>query len=320
VTFYDGRDVSQPVAEVPSLFVDSVPGSFGDLGALGREVSLAPGDTLWKEGDPGDHVVLLVEGRLAVVHEAEDGGEITLRHLYPGAVAGEMAALDGQARSATVRAHSASRVLLVPARSFREFLREHPDLLEHLFWLQLERACSLTGRVSRTRHSVITDPLTGLYNYGFFRERLALELDRAQQTGDPVALAMFDIDHFKRLNDARGHQEGNRVLQKVGELLRRTGRRGDVTARYGGEEFVALLYGASASDAWRFAEAFRGAVATADFPDEGVPARARVTVSSGVSTFPSDAQDDVGLVKAAADRLCRAKQAGRNCTVGPERA
>ena len=116
---------------------------------------------------------------------------------------------------------------------------------------------SLTWRVSRTHHRAITDPLTGLYNYGFFRERLALELERAQLTGDPVALAMFDIDHFKHYNDTHGHQEGNRVLQKVAELLRKTGRRGDVVARYGGEEFVALLYGASGSDGWRFAEAFR---------------------------------------------------------------
>jgi diguanylate cyclase (GGDEF)-like protein len=311
--------VSQPVAEVPRLFVDSLPGSFRDLGALGREVSLAPGDVLWKEGDAGEDVVLLVAGRLEVVHQAPDDGEVTLRHLYPGAVAGEVAALDGQALSATVRAHSASRALLVPARSFREFLHAHPDLLERLFWLQLERVRSLTWRVSRAHPRAITDPLTGLYNYGFFRERLALEIDRAQDTGDPVALAMFDLDQFRQLNDTRGHQAGNRVLRRVGELLRRTGRRGDVTARYGGEEFVALLYGASASDAWRFAEAFRGAVATADFPDEGVPARARVTVSGGVSTFPADAQDDVGLVKAADDRLRRAKQAGRNRTVGAER-
>jgi len=136
-----------------------------------------------------------------------------------------MAALDGQARSASVRAHSASRVLMIPAGSFREFLRSRPDLLEQLFWLQVERVRSLTWRVSRTHHKAITDPLTGLYNYGFFRERLALELERAQHTGDPVALAMFDIDHFKHYNDSHGHQEGNRVLQKVAELLRHTASR-----------------------------------------------------------------------------------------------
>jgi diguanylate cyclase (GGDEF)-like protein len=217
-----------------------------------------------------------------------------------------------------VRAHSASRVLLIPAASFREFLRNRTDLLEQLFWLQVERVRSLTWRVSRTHHRAITDPLTALYNYGFFRERLAMELERAQLTGDPVALAMFDIDHFKSYNDRHGHQEGNRVLQKVSELLRKTGRRGDVLARYGGEEFVALLYGATASDGWRFAEAFRSAVAAQGFPGESSQPLGRLTVSAGVATFPLDAQDDIALIKAADARLYRAKESGRNCTVGPE--
>ena len=306
-----------PKDEGPSLFVHSLPGSFSDLGPLGREQALDAGAVLWKEGDPGDHVILLVEGRLEVSHQTPDGDEITIRHLYPGAVAGEMAALDGQARSATVRAHSASRVLVIPAGSFREFLRSRPDLLEQLFWLQVERVRSLTWRVSRTHHKAITDPLTGLYNYGFFRERLALEIERAQLTGDPLALAMFDIDHFKNYNDSHGHQEGNRVLQKVAELLRQTGRRGDVLARYGGEEFVALLYGATASDAWRFAEAFRQAVETQGFAGEASQPLGRMTVSSGVATFPLDAQDDMALVKVADSRLYLAKEKGRNCSIGP---
>jgi diguanylate cyclase (GGDEF)-like protein len=305
-----------PRDEGPSLFIQSLPGSFSELGPLGREVALDQGAVLWREGDPGDHVILLLEGRLEVSHHTPDGDEITIRHLYPGAVAGEMAALDGQARSASVRAHSASRVLMIPAGSFRDFLRARPDLLEQLFWLQVERVRSLTWRVSRTHHKAITDPLTGLYNYGFFRERLALELERAQLTGDPVALAMFDIDHFKHYNDSRGHQEGNRVLQKVAELLRQTGRRGDVLARYGGEEFVALLYGATAADAWRFAESFRQAVSAQGFGGESSQPLGRVTVSGGVATFPFDAQDDIQLVKIADSRLYQAKAKGRNATVG----
>jgi CRP-like cAMP-binding protein len=100
-----------PKDEGPDLFVHNLPGSFSELGPLGREVTLDAGAVLWKEGDRGDHVILLVEGRLEVSHQTPDGEQITIRHLYPGAVAGEMAALDGQARSATVRAHGASRVL-----------------------------------------------------------------------------------------------------------------------------------------------------------------------------------------------------------------
>jgi diguanylate cyclase (GGDEF)-like protein len=147
---------------------------------------------------------------------------------------------------------------------------------------------------------------------------VALEPARAQLTGDPVALAMFDIDHFKNYNDSHGHQEGNRVLTKVAELLRGTGRRGDVLARYGGEEFVALLYGATGADAWRFAETFRTAVSGSGFTGEASQPLGRMSVSGGIATFPLDAQDDIGLVKAADTRLYRAKEKGRNCTVGSE--
>jgi diguanylate cyclase (GGDEF)-like protein len=313
---YDGVDVSEASGD-PFRLAGALPGSFGDLGPLGRERVLEPGATLWREGDPGDHVVVLQEGHLEVSHQAPGGEDVILRHLYPGAIVGEMAALDGQVRSATVRARGAARVFLVPARRFRQFLKERPDLLERLFWLQLERVRSLTWRVSRTHHRAITDPLTGLYDYGFFRERLAMELERAQLSGDPLALVMFDIDHFKEYNDTHGHQEGNKVLVRVAEILRRTVRRGDVVARYGGEEFVTLLYGAGATDAWRLAESFRHAVSTHSFlPSSGRPPE-RVTVSGGVATFPEDAHDDISLIKSADARLYAAKEDGRNRTVGP---
>ena len=79
----------------------------GDLSPLGEELSLPGGTVLWREGDPGDHVVFLLDGTLEVTHEPPEGERLVLRTMYPGAVVGELAALDGQARSATVRARSA---------------------------------------------------------------------------------------------------------------------------------------------------------------------------------------------------------------------
>ena len=310
----------QPSDEGPSLFVQNLPGSFADLGPLGQEVRLEAGAVLWREGDPGDHVILLVEGRLEVSHETPDGDEITIRHLYPGAVAGEMAALDGQARSATVRAHGAARVLMIPAGSFREFLRSRPDLLEQLFWLQVERVRSLTRLVSKTHQRAITDPLTGLYNFGFFRERLSIEVDRAAQTGDLVSLVIFDIDHFKNYNDRNGHEEGNVALTTVAGIIRNTGRRGDIVARYGGEEFVALLYGATRAEAESFGEMVRQEVESTSFAGGPRQPGGRVTVSAGVATFPWDAQSDEALVKASDDNLYKAKEGGRNRVVASETA
>jgi diguanylate cyclase (GGDEF)-like protein len=279
---------------------------------LGTEVSLPAGTVLWKEGDTGDYVVMLLDGTLEVTHETPEGEVVVLRNMYPGAVVGEVAALDGQSRSATVKARGECRVLKVPAERFRDFLHARPDVLEELFWLQLERVRSLTWRVTRTHHRAITDPLTGLYNIGFFRQRLEIEIERARATSDPVSLVIFDIDHFKHYNDTQGHLEGNRVLVTVAEILKKTGRRGDVPARYGGEEFVALLYGATRDEAWRFAETMRAAVAAHAFPAGESQPLGRLTVSAGVATFPLDATDDETLIKAADTNLYRAKDAGRN--------
>jgi len=213
-----------------------------ELTRMGVESRLGSGAVLWREGDPGDSVALLLDGLLEIVH-ASEGEEVILRTLESGAVVGEMST-DGRGRSATVRARTPCRVVKVGAGPFRQLLREKPELLEELYWLQVERVRSLTRQVSRTHHRAITDPLTHLYNFGFFRERLDIEIDRARHTGDPVALVMFDLDHFKKYNDRQGHQEGNTVLQGVADILRNCARRGDVIARYGGEEFVALLYAA----------------------------------------------------------------------------
>ena len=284
----------------------------GDLGLLGEEVSLPPGTVLWREGDVGDHAVFLLEGTLEVTHEPPEGERLLLRTMYQGAVVGEMAALDGQARSATVTARGPVRLLRIPAHRFRDFLRARPDVLEELFWLQLERVRSLTSWVARSHRRAITDPLTRLYNVGFFKERLGLEVERARHTGDPVSLCLFDLDHFKNYNDRRGHEEGNEVQMAVADILKGSGRRGDLPARYGGEEFVTLLYGASRDEALGQADAVRREVCARVFAGGGTQPLGRVTVSAGVATFPEDADDDASLLRAADARLYLAKQAGRN--------
>jgi diguanylate cyclase (GGDEF)-like protein len=285
---------------------------FEEVARIAPEQTLEAGERLWREGDPGNHVVLLVKGQLDVVNEAPDGEVIVLRTMEAGSLVGEIAAFDGRSRSATVRACTPCRILRVAAEDFRALLRSRPDILENMFWLQVDRVRNLTQRVTRTHRRAITDPLTRLYNFGFFRERLEMEVERARQTGDLVSLAMFDIDHFKHYNDRHGHQEGNLVLVKVAELMRGAGRRGDIVARYGGEEFVALLYAARREEALRYAETVRKAIEASPFPGGETQPLGCVTLSAGVASFPLDAASDEALIKAADINLYRAKETGRN--------
>jgi diguanylate cyclase (GGDEF)-like protein len=287
---------------------------YPELARLGVETDLPSGSVLWKEGDPGDSVVLLTKGTLEIVNETAEAEEVVLRTMEPGTVVGEIST-DGSTRSATVRARTPCRVLRVPAPQFRELLRTRPDILEKLYWMQVDRVRSLTREVTRTHHRAITDALTRLYNHGFFRQRLEIELERARETGDQVSLIMFDIDHFKRYNDTYGHEEGNEVLVTVARIIKGVGRRGDIIARYGGEEFVALLYGASRDEARHFADNVRRAVESHSFPAKaGEPPR-QVTISAGCSSFPRPAGTEDELIKLADENLYRAKAGGRNRVV-----
>jgi diguanylate cyclase (GGDEF)-like protein len=275
--------------------------------------TLRTGEYLWREGDVADSVALLRAGTLEVVSAGGDGEDaIVLRLLQPGTVLGEIACLDGGGRSADIRAGCPSEVVCYPATLFRTLLRERPRVLEMLLLQQAETVRRLTAQVTQHHRRAITDPLTGLYNLAFFVERLALEIDRAQKTGDPLAVVMLDIDHFKLFNDRYGHQAGNSALVQVSGILRAAGRRGDIIARYGGEEFIALLYGAGADEACRFAERVRSRVQVSDFADDGAQPPRRLTVSAGVACYPSENADPDCLIMEADTQLYRAKEVGRD--------
>ncbi|HEX7089803.1 MAG TPA: diguanylate cyclase [Longimicrobiales bacterium] len=160
----------------------------------------------------------------------------------------------------------------------------------------------------------ISDGLTGLYNHRHSQEVLHEEFERAKRTGEPVAVAMFDLDHFKEVNDTHGHQVGDRVLQEMAEILRRTAREIDKLGRYGGEEFIAILPDTDLDDAAVFAERVRQDVARHLFPADDTVFR--MTVSAGVAVFPDRGIiTPPDLIRRADQALYAAKEAGRNRVV-----
>jgi len=158
------------------------------------------------------------------------------------------------------------------------------------------------------------DSLTGLLNRRGFEERAALALAMAERDRTPMAVAMFDIDHFKQVNDEWGHQVGDRVLARTGRLIELQARETDVVARYGGEEFVVLLAGSDLGAAHSFAERVRDSLAAAHAPDMPV-----VRVSVGVDAGQAAEEVQV-LQRNADDALYRAKRAGRDRTIIFQRA
>jgi len=159
-----------------------------------------------------------------------------------------------------------------------------------------------------------TDKLTGLLNRRGFDERAALELARARREDSSIAITAFDVDHFKRINDEWGHEIGDQVLARIGELLAAQSRDIDIAARFGGEEFVVLLPGSTTADADAFTERVRRALAASGSTE--LPA---VRISAGVHA--AVAPDGIETMLQGADfALYRAKRAGRNRTVVFERS
>lgn len=153
------------------------------------------------------------------------------------------------------------------------------------------------------------DALTGIANRRHFMQRLTAEFEVAQAVGQPLALAIADLDGFKIVNDNLGHAVGDEALKRSAALMRRAGRESDLVARIGGEEFALLLPGMSQADGAEFCEQLRSRIESYDW--RAVHPRLRVTVSIGVAQWDGVA-GAAALLEAADAQLYRAKRAGRN--------
>jgi diguanylate cyclase (GGDEF)-like protein len=163
-------------------------------------------------------------------------------------------------------------------------------------------------------HQALVDGLTGLANRRQAEERLHSEFSRARRLGDPVALIVGDIDHFKSVNDRYGHPTGDAVLCQFADVLREAVREIDVAARWGGEEFAVLLPGSNAAGAAVVAERVRDRLAQrVTLSPHGAPVR--VTASFGVAAFPETADSATELLAAADAALYAAKRSGRDRVV-----
>jgi two-component system cell cycle response regulator len=163
----------------------------------------------------------------------------------------------------------------------------------------------------RLQRVAAIDPLTGLYNRRFGLERLGQEFSRSVRSKEPLGIVLFDIDHFKSVNDTYGHHVGDSVLRSIAENAKGVLREGDTLMRYGGEEFLAVLPGAGDVDLRTVGERMRRIVESSVIFESGT--EVRVTISLGGVSFPSaDVADLDDLIRKADAAMYGAKKAGRN--------
>lgn len=156
-----------------------------------------------------------------------------------------------------------------------------------------------------------TDKHTGCYNKGYFNNRITLEVNKCKVTGEPLSLVIFDLDHFKKLNDNYGHDAGDFVLKEMAQLIRTNGiREQDVFARYGGEEFVILLPKTNLKQSFEIAERLRRLIESKEFMYDGK--RLPVTASIGVADYRQGVVTGTDLFKRADEAVYKSKEGGRN--------
>ena len=175
------------------------------------------------------------------------------------------------------------------------------------------------GNIENAYHEEIyrlttVDGLTQIYNKRYFMEVLEREISRSHRYGRELSLIMFDIDHFKNINDSFGHLAGDYVLKHLASVIKGRIRREDIMARYGGEEFTIILPEIDTYNARQFAEKIRRLVEKTvfKFEDTQIP----VTISIGVAATDGKVSDPTEFIKIADENLYQAKRQGRNCVCG----
>lgn len=156
-----------------------------------------------------------------------------------------------------------------------------------------------------------TDGLTKVYNKRYFNDALENEVKKSKVTGKPLTLIIFDLDHFKKLNDNFGHDAGDFVLKEKSRLIKEQGiRQGDIVARYGGEEFCILLPNTNLKQGFEIAERLRKLIETHEFIYDGK--RLPVTASIGVADYRQGVNTGTDLFKRADASVYKSKEGGRN--------
>jgi diguanylate cyclase (GGDEF)-like protein/PAS domain S-box-containing protein len=164
----------------------------------------------------------------------------------------------------------------------------------------------------RLEEMSITDEMTRVNNFRYFKQRHKMEHQRSVRFMRPYAILFFDLDNFKHYNDRNGHPAGDRLLTELAQLLKRSLRETDCVARYGGEEFVILAPETSESQGGEIAERLRKAIEDAGFPHASEQPLGVVSASIGVASFPTAGSTPDDVLKAADEAMYRSKKSGKN--------
>lgn len=280
-----------------------------------RLVKLAPGQLMLDPLRANHDIFVILAGQLLV--SADPGGSTTLARLKSGDCVGEISIVDDQLPSAYVLASVETDLLAIGQDTLWKMLSKAHTMALNLLQVLADRFRQNNKTLldslemqRRYRNLSETDALTGLHNRVWCNEVFPRQLDLSERIGQPISLAMVDIDHFKLINDRYSHQVGDAVLQQLGRVFHQNLRSTDLAARFGGEEFIILMAATPLPKAVLSSERLRKKVEESEV-ELADGRKLKYTVSIGVAEWRPGLRLDE-LIGFADMALYRAKSLGRN--------
>lgn len=277
--------------------------------------SLSSGDALLEAGQQNCSIYVLLQGRLGV----QSGGDNeVVAEIKLGELIGEISVFDKRPSSATVIALEECTILEISESLLWSMVRASHEFSRNLLIFLAERLRAIRKQFSErvemakaSEQSASVDALTDLYNRRWLDSALALEISKCQSKSQSLSFMMMDIDHFKKYNDAQGHQAGDCALKKIANTLKLALRNADYAARYGGEEFCVILPGLDLMRAQSIGQRVCDCVRQTDICNGSGNPLPSVTISIGVAEMGPNESPHT-LMRRADQALYRAKQSGRD--------
>jgi diguanylate cyclase (GGDEF)-like protein len=320
--------VADPVLVTSPLFSRMSELEFNAITAFLERMRVRKGAVIFKEGDAGEDMFLLLSGSLSAFLSQSDGTQRRLFDVKPGDFFGEMSIIANEPRSVTLIAKEDSDVMVLQGIDFYRIIFEHPmigfKMLKAISAVQnqwLDQSSKHLGDLMRwgetARRRAITDELTGLYNRRFLEESITDRFDHGSVGLRKMSLLMMDIDKVHAINERYGPQAGDQVIISVADILRSLMRSGDIAARLSGDEFAVLLPDTDQEDARMVAERVREAVPAREIRVPKSPGAAErlgisACISIGIAVAPVHAKNMESLIFTADGALRKAKSRGRN--------
>lgn len=289
-----------------------------------EEERIPAGHTLFRQGDDGHELYIVLDGLIGSSISLEDGSQREIASFRSGDFFGEMSIFESAPRSATCYAKEDSRVLKLPAIAFFSFIGKYSEAAIKIMYRMLNittQRLENTGEFlsdmvtwgENARRRAVIDEFTGVYNRRFLEDVIVDHFRSAQREGTPLCLIMVDLDRFREINEAHGNDAGDRVILEAVKVFKKNLRETDIIARYGGDEFTVLLPATSLEEANGIAQRICREVSELTLlKNTGVGAIDQITTSQGVAGYP-ECVSDLEELRAAADAaLYRAKEAGKN--------